>query len=97
MSNVNVAGLNGESIRPARTGGDMSAFAFSGAGRQGWVVNDALSLECPHCGEPFTIGFDVSEGSAEFVVDCEVCCRPIAVAVRLGDDGEIESLDVAES
>ena len=56
-------------------------------------MNDSLSIECPHCGEPFTIAFDVSEGSAEFVVDCEVCCRPMTVTVRLRN-GEIEGLDV---
>jgi len=57
-------------------------------------VQDSLSLECPHCGEPFSIALDVSEGSAEFVVDCEVCCRPMTVTVRL-QDGEIEGVDVA--
>jgi len=39
---------------------------------------------------------DVSEGSAEFVVDCEVCCRPMTVMVRI-TDGEIEGLDVVEA
>jgi len=59
-------------------------------------MNDTLSLECPHCGESFSIAFDVSEGSAEFIVDCEVCCRPMTVAVRVRD-GEIEGLDVVEA
>jgi hypothetical protein len=56
-------------------------------------VNDSLSIQCPHCGESFVIALDVSEGSAEFVVDCEVCCRPMTVMVRI-NDGEIEGLDV---
>lgn len=56
-------------------------------------MNDSLSIECPNCGELFTIALDVSEGSAEFVVDCEVCCRPMTVIVRLRN-GEIEGLDV---
>ena len=58
-------------------------------------MHDSISLECPHCGETFSIALDVSEGSAEFTVDCEVCCRPMTVAVRI-DDGEITALDVAE-
>ena len=58
-------------------------------------MNDSLSLDCPHCGETFAIAFEASEGSAEFVVDCEVCCRPMTVSVRVSDDGEIEGLDVA--
>ena len=59
-------------------------------------MEDSLSIQCPHCGESFTLAFDASEGSAEFVIDCEVCCRPMTVAVRL-NDGEIEELDVSES
>jgi len=58
-------------------------------------MQDALTLTCPHCGESFSIAFDVSEGSAEFTVDCEVCCRPMLVSVRV-NEGEIESLDVVE-
>ena len=57
-------------------------------------MNDSISLECPHCGESFSLAVDVSEGSAEFTVDCEVCCRPMTVAVRI-TDGEIEAVDVA--
>ena len=70
-------------------------------GRLGWPtschapVNDALSISCPHCGEAFYLALDVSEGSAEFVVDCELCCRPMTVAVRIVD-GEVVGLDVAE-
>jgi Cysteine-rich CPXCG len=58
-------------------------------------MQDALSLGCPHCGESFSIAFDLSEGSAEFTVDCEVCCRPMVVTVQVRN-GEIESLDVVE-
>ena len=59
-------------------------------------MDDSLAIACPHCGETFSLAFDVSEGSAEFVIDCEVCCRPMKVAVQVGDDGEIEGLDVVE-
>jgi len=59
-------------------------------------MNDALSIECPHCGETFSIAFDPSEGSAEFTIDCEVCCRPMTVAIRVNEDGELDGLDVTE-
>ncbi len=59
-------------------------------------MHDSLSIECPHCGETFSIAFDVSEGSAEFTIDCEVYCRPMTVAVQVGGDGEIEGLQVTE-
>jgi len=56
-------------------------------------MTESISIECPHCGESFSLALDVSEGSAEFTVDCEVCCRPMKVAVTLRE-GEIEGLDV---
>jgi len=57
-------------------------------------MTDSISIECPHCGESFSLALDASEGTAEFTVDCEVCCRPMTVAVRF-DDGELTGLDVA--
>jgi len=59
-------------------------------------MNDAISIDCPHCGETFSLALDASEGSAEFTVDCEVCCRPMTVSVRINDDGELEGVDVSE-
>jgi len=58
-------------------------------------MNDSLSITCPHCGEAFTIALDVSEGSAAFTVDCEVCCRPMQVRVQIAGGG-ITGLDVQE-
>jgi len=59
-------------------------------------MHDSISIDCPHCGETFSLALDASEGSAEFTVDCEVCCRPMTVSVRINDDGELEGVDVAE-
>lgn len=59
-----------------------------------YTVNESVSIQCPHCGETFDIALDVSEGSAEFVVDCEICCRPMTVTTRVRA-GEIEELQVA--
>ena len=58
-------------------------------------MNDALAISCPHCGETFSLAFDVSEGNAEFTIDCEVCCRPMKVSVQI-EDGEVVGLDVVE-
>lgn len=58
-------------------------------------MNDSLSIECPHCGETFELAWDASEGSAQFTVDCEVCCRPMSVTVRINDKGELEGVEVA--
>ncbi len=62
----------------------------------GFTMTDSLSIECPHCGETFSLALDLSEGSAEFIVDCEVCCRPMTVSVQIAD-GELESVEVVEA
>lgn len=57
-------------------------------------MSDFLMITCPHCGEDFQLAFDFSEGSAEFIVDCEVCCRPMTVNVRVRH-GEVEDSRVS--
>jgi hypothetical protein len=58
-------------------------------------VHEALVIECPHCGESFSLAFEAAEGSAEFIIDCEVCCRPMTVAVRVVE-GAVDGVDVTE-
>ncbi|HUI06373.1 MAG TPA: CPXCG motif-containing cysteine-rich protein [Verrucomicrobiae bacterium] len=57
-------------------------------------MNEFLTITCPNCGEEFNLPFDPTEGRVEFVADCEVCCRPISVAVRVRG-GEVEELRVS--
>lgn len=57
-------------------------------------MRDALDIECPHCGETFSLAFDASEGAAEFIVDCEICCRPMTVGLRFDRKGELTGVDV---
>jgi hypothetical protein len=59
-------------------------------------MGDSIDIQCPHCGEQFSIAFDPSEGSTEFITDCEVCCRPMKISIGVDADGEIASLDVVE-
>lgn len=59
-------------------------------------MTESVSIECPHCGETFSLALDASEGTAEFTIDCEVCCRPMTVAVRFNDEGDLEELTVTE-
>jgi ribosomal protein S27E len=56
-------------------------------------MSNFLSITCPHCGEDFEVSFDPSEGDAEFIIDCEVCCRPMTVHVSVRS-GEIDSVQV---
>jgi transcription elongation factor Elf1 len=56
-------------------------------------MSDFLTITCPHCGEDFEVSFDPSEGGSEFIVDCEVCCRPMTVTVR-ARSGEVDSVEI---
>ena len=45
-------------------------------------------VSCPHCGESCELPVDLVGGSSqEHVHDCEVCCRPWLVRVRLDGEG----------
>ena len=45
------------------------------------------AVSCPYCGEPLELVVDPSAGAQRYVEDCSVCCRPIEVAVDVGEDG----------
>jgi hypothetical protein len=48
---------------------------------------------CPYCGETNELAVDISGGPhQEFVVDCEVCCSPVLVRLKLR--GDAVSIDV---
>ena len=54
----------------------------------------AESIACPFCGQSFELVIDTSVPSQCFTTDCEVCCRPMTVTVRVRA-GEVEELQVA--
>ncbi len=51
---------------------------------------------CPFCGQLNVLAVDTSQGSTEFITDCEVCCRPFEVRAEC-EPGEILSLEVREA
>lgn len=53
---------------------------------------DPVPLTCPWCGEYFETLADASAGDADYVEDCPVCCRPIALHLRVGAGGRLQSL-----
>ena len=56
---------------------------------------EPVTLDCPYCGESFATTVDLSAGSQCYVEDCAVCCRPIEVRLRVGDDGELLAIDTS--
>lgn len=51
-----------------------------------------VSVSCPYCGEPFETSVDVSSGSCSYVEDCQVCCQPIEMELRVDDAGVLTGL-----
>jgi len=47
-----------------------------------------VDLRCPYCGEWIELLVDASAGAQAYVEDCQVCCRPIDLQVRIDEDGE---------
>ena len=45
-------------------------------------------IPCPWCGEYFSTTVDTSQGGYTTIEDCAVCCRPIAIRTRYGEQGE---------
>ena len=41
------------------------------------------TFECPYCGARISMLLDLSAGEQKYIEDCEVCCNPIEVVVRV--------------
>jgi Cysteine-rich CPXCG len=62
--------------------------------RAGVAAEQFVAAPCPYCGERFETRIDLSAGAQEYIEDCEVCCRPMALSVELEDDGALHALRV---
>lgn len=49
-------------------------------------------IQCPYCWEQIEVLVDCSRRRQEYIEDCQVCCRPIVIRVRV-QDGEIAEID----
>ena len=47
---------------------------------------ELVTILCPYCWERFETSVDPSGGSATYIEDCEVCCRPIVVRYVVSAD-----------
>lgn len=45
-------------------------------------IVDEIEIECPQCGEVFTIEVETTQPRVDLIEDCAVCCRPMTITVR---------------
>ena len=51
-----------------------------------------VTVQCPYCGEAFGTPVDLSAGASTYVEDCQVCCQPIEMELRVTDEGQLQEL-----
>jgi hypothetical protein len=49
-------------------------------------------IACPYCAAPVVIVIDRSAGEQDYIEDCQVCCRPLIIGVRLDAAGGIREI-----
>lgn len=48
-------------------------------------------IHCPYCLQSFSVRIDATGGHRQhFILDCEVCCRPIQIEAAIEQDGYID-------
>jgi len=47
---------------------------------------DSTWINCPYCGARIELVIDCGVPFQEYIEDCEVCCRPMVLAVRVDED-----------
>lgn len=45
---------------------------------------------CPYCGERITMLLEPGDGEQDYIEDCEVCCNPITIRVRVENGSVVE-------
>ena len=85
---VDRSGRLGDSSRP-KAAAVFSTISSSFFFRSKRRCSKQITIDCPYCGESFSTQIDLSAGSQHYVEDCAVCCRPIEIAIEVGDDGEL--------
>jgi hypothetical protein len=62
--------------------------------RAGIAAEQFVAASCPYCGERFEARIEVSAGAQEYIEDCQVCCRPMALSIEVEDSGALHALRV---
>jgi hypothetical protein len=51
-----------------------------------------VTVDCPYCGEAFDSQADASAGPCIYVEDCQICCQPIEMELRVDENGKLSEL-----
>ena len=62
--------------------------------RPGIAAEQYVAARCPYCGERFEARVEVSAGAQEYIEDCQVCCRPMALSIEVEVNGALHALRV---
>ena len=52
-------------------------------------MQDTMQIQCPWCGESFFTFYDFGSTDSSYVEDCQVCCRPIKLNVKVDETGDL--------
>jgi hypothetical protein len=50
-------------------------------------ILDTARITCPYCGESLQVAVDASAGDQDYIEDCQICCRPIELHLRVSGGG----------
>ena len=47
----------------------------------------STTLNCPYCGEPQEIEYEIPASALHYTEDCQICCQPMVIVLRRQGDG----------
>nr|WP_067293169.1 CPXCG motif-containing cysteine-rich protein [Marinobacterium profundum] len=50
-------------------------------------TQEEVEFYCPYCGERISVLVDCSEAEQQYVEDCQVCCSPMVLNIRVDESG----------
>jgi hypothetical protein len=53
------------------------------------MLEEFVSVQCPYCGERFETRIDLTTPDPGYIEDCQVCCRPIEIAIEREQSGAL--------
>ena len=51
-----------------------------------------VDVQCPYCAEPINVRIDLTAGPQTYVEDCQVCCQPITLSLRVTPEGQFREV-----